>query len=459
MKTSTTINRRQFLGRAALAAAGALVEHGLSARAAGAKPGLRIAFVGLGGRAQALVQECLQYGGNIVALCDVDQRQLATPVKTIGKTGGTPRLLSDYRRLLDAAPDYDAVVIATPDHWHAPLCRAFMQAGKHVYCEKPLTRTVGEARALRELAGRSRVVTQLGNQGSAAATLRRSVEVIKAGALGQVREAHVWFSSSRTTPVAENMQVADPIPDGFNWDMWCGPSPLLPFKQDIFHPAKWRRWWAFGSGTLGDFGCHGFNLPMRALELGWPERVDVELTEASSERYIQGIHASLQFPARGQLAPFTLHWYDGSRLPAGEVLTEVLAVYKKTPTSGCLLRGDNGQLYADVWGKGGVIKLRDEPRLHGVLTHEATKQVPQSLPRTENHMNEWLQACLGRGRTFSDFEVGGRLTEIVLASALAVRLGRGIAWQGEAMAVAGAPEAAPFIRPDYRTKWLVPDRT
>ena len=254
------------------------------------------------------------------------------------------------------------------------------------------------------------------------------------------------------------MQVADPIPEGFNWDMWCGPSPLRPFKQDIFHPAKWRRWWDFGSGTLGDFGCHGFNLPMRALELGWPERIEVELTEASRERYIQGIHARLHFPARGQLAPFTLHWYDGSRLPPNDVLTDVLAVYKKTPTSGCLLRGDNGQLYADVWGKGCVIKLRDEPRLHGVLTHEATKQVPQSLLRTENHMNEWLQACLGHGQTFSSFEVGGRLTEIVLASALAVRLGRSIAWQGEAMAVTGAPEAAPFIRPDYRTQWLVPDR-
>jgi predicted dehydrogenase len=449
--------RRRFLGRSALAVAGALTLRAPAARAAATKQGLRVAFVGTGNRSHALLQECLQYGGNIVALCDVDERQLAAPVKITGKKGVKPRLLSDYRKLLDDASSFDAVVIATPDHWHAPLCRAFMQAGKHVYCEKPLTRTVGEARALRELARKSKVVTQLGNQGSAAPTLRRSVEIIQAGALGKVHEAHIWFTGSRPTTVAPNMQVADPVPAGFDWDFWCGPSPLRPYKEGIFHPRNWRRWWAFGSGTLGDFGCHGFNLPMRALDLSWPDRVEVELVEPSSERYLQGIHTRLHFPARGALAPFTLHWYDGDRALPTDALNDVLAVYKQPPQTGCLLIGDGGTLYADVWGKGGVLKLRGEPRLHGVLTHEATKNIPQSLPRTENHMDEWLQACLGRGKTFSDFDTGGKLTEIVLANALAVRLGRAIAWQGETMTVAGAPEAGKFIHPDYRTKWLVPD--
>lgn len=450
--------RRQFLGVAALATAGALAPRARAVQAAAAKSGLRVAFVGTGNRSHALLHECLQYGGNIVALCDVDQQQLAEPVKILGKKNVKARLLSDYRKLLDDASGFDAVVIASPDHWHAPLCRAFMQAGKHVYCEKPLTRTVGEARALRELVRKSAVVTQLGNQGSAAATLRRSVEIIKAGALGKIHEAHVWFTSSRPTAVAPNMQVADPVPAGFDWDFWCGPSALRPYKQDVFHPRSWRRWWDFGSGTLGDFGCHGFNLPMRALELGWPDRVEVELKEPSTERYIQGLHTRLHFPARGAFAPFTLHWYDGDRALPTDALKDVLAVYKKPPQSGCLLIGDGGTLYADVWGKGGVVKLRDEARLHGVLTHEATKNIPQSLPRAEHHMDEWLQACAGRGKTFSDFDTGGQLTEIVLANALAVRLGRNLAWQGETMTATDAPEAGKFIHPDYRKQWLVPER-
>ena len=158
------LSRRQFLGVTALASAGALTRHASAAKTATAKLDLRVAFVGTGNRAHALLHECLQYGGNIVALCDVDQQQLAEPVKIIGEKNVKARLFSDFRRLLDDAASFDTVVVATPDHWHAPLCRAFMQAGKHVYCEKPLTRTVGEARALRELAGRSRVVTQLGNQ-------------------------------------------------------------------------------------------------------------------------------------------------------------------------------------------------------------------------------------------------------------------------------------------------------
>jgi len=449
--------RRQFLG-STLAAAALSVPRVHAAKSATPKLDLRVAFVGTGNRSHALLHECLQYGGHIVALCDVDQQQLSEPVKIRGKKGVKPRLLSDYRKLLDDASSFDAVVIASPDHWHAPLCRAFIQAGKHVYCEKPLTRTIGEARALRELARKSMVVTQLGNQGSAAPTLRRSVEVIRAGALGKVHEAHIWFTGSRPTTVAPNMQVADPVPAGFDWDQWCGPSPLRPYKEGIFHPRNWRRWWDFGSGTLGDFGCHGFNLPMRALDLGWPDRVEVELVEASTERYLQGIHTRLHFPARGALAPFTLHWYDGDRALPTDALKDVLAVYKKPPQTGCLLIGDGGTLYADVWGKGGVIKLRDAAHLHGILTHEATKYIPQSLPRTENHMDEWLQACLGRGKTFSDFDTGGKLTEIVLANALAVRLGRNIAWQGEAMTVTGAPEAAKYIHPDYRMKWLVPDR-
>ena len=448
MKTGIPVSRRAFLQ------AGFSVM-GSAALGAGGDQRLRVAFIGLGGRSKPLLKECLQYGGSVVALCDADARQLPEPMGVVSKAGGKAVQVTDYRRLLDGSVGFDAAVIATPDHWHAPLCRAFMSAGKHVYCEKPLTHSVGEARELRGLVKKSGVVTQLGNQGSASASLRRSVELVKAGLLGQVREAHIWVSGFRGADAVDT-RMGEAIPPGFDWDMWLGPAPERPYKAKVYHPGRWRYWWDFGSGTLGDFGCHGFNLPVRALDLGWPDRIKVDLEAKDGERYMTGVLAHLQFPARGKLNAMTAQWYDGDRFPAKELMNDVVATYGTAPKTGCMLVGESGTICADVWGNGAVLKLKGDSKFTGVLKHEGAKEVMESLPRTPNHMKEWLEACKGHGKTFSDFETGGRLTEIVLAGALAVRVGRDIAWDGEAMRVADEPRAEAFIHPQCRAKWLVP---
>ncbi len=449
MKPPYRFSRRGFLRSSALASAAIAVGPARILRAAEAARPVNVAFLGLGERAKALLPECLSRGGNVVALCDPDARQLAAPAAL----AGSPRLYDDYRKLLREAKDIDAIVIATPDHWHAPLCRAALRAGKHVYCEKPLTRTIGEARELRTLARRSTVATQLGNQGSAFATLRRSIELVKAGALGQIAEVHTWMKAS-TSPASPDPTGADPIPAELNWDLWLGPAPVRPYKERLYHPARWRYWYDFGSGRLGDFACHGFNLPMRALDLGHPERVDFDAPQVSSHRYYSGSNVRLHFPARGRLAPVTLHWHDGEGTVPAALIAPLLAVYKKQPPSGCLLVGERGFIYATIWGENAIIQLAGEPRPRGVLEHEATKDVPTTLPRTGNHMEEWLQACLGRGRTFSDFEIGGRLTEISLVGALALRTGRAIAWDGEKMRIPGASETAAFVHSEDRKFWL-----
>jgi predicted dehydrogenase len=441
--------RRRFLQSSAIALAATAVGATRTVRAASTTRPVHVAFIGLGRRAESLLPECLAYGGKVVALCDPDERQLVGPAAQVG----APRLYDDYRTLLRESKDIDAVVIATPDHWHAPLCRAALRAGKHVYCEKPLTRTIAEARELQALARRSPVVTQLGNQGSAFATLRRSIELVRAGALGRISEVHTWMKAGTANP-AHDPAGADPIPAGFNWDLWLGPAPVRPYREGVYHPARWRYWYDFGSGRLGDFGCHGFNLPMRALDLVHPERIEFDAPHVSPHRYISGTGVRLHFPARGRLAPLVLHWHDGEGTVPSSRLDPLLAVYKKTPPSGCLLVGERGFIHATIWGENAVIQLNGETRPRGVLEHEATKHVPVSLPRVANHMEEWLHACLGRGRTFSDFEVGGRLTEISLAGTIALRVGRAVAWDGAKMCIPGLTAADRLVRNEDRPQWL-----
>ncbi len=289
----------------------------------GAAPGstaannrLNLAVVGCGSQGTGDMHGLIGCGVNVVALCDPDEAQIANARRSDRNQKATRSAESyqDYRKLLDDSASFDAVLIATPDHWHAPLCKAFMKAGKHVYCEKPLTHSVSEARELRELARASKVVTQMGNQGSASASMRRCTELVRAGALGQVREIYHWGIG-----VAANEGSApgeDPVPAGFNWDLWVGPSTMRPFKKD-YHPRTWRHWFDFGNGGLADFWCHAINLPLRALDLGYPERL---VTNVSDGKLAQGKAAvEYHFPARGSLAPLTIYWQGDGR-PAAAIL-------------------------------------------------------------------------------------------------------------------------------------------
>ena len=454
-------SRRNFLAASAASAAAVgaatlghpLVLLGAKRSSTAANSKLNLAVVGCGGQGRGDMRGMLSCGANLVALCDPDAEQIerarADALHQGGKATKSAIAYEDYRKLLDNPASFDAVLIATPDHWHAPLCNALMKLGKHVYCEKPLTHCVAEARELRELARGSKVVTQMGNQGSASASLRRCVEIIQAGALGQVREIYHWGIG--VTANEGSARGEDPIPAGFNWDLWVGPSAMRPFKKDTYHPFRWRGWFDFGNGGLADFCCHAINLPMRALDLGYPERLVVNMKggrQAADKAALE-----FHFPTRGSLAPLVLHW-QGNGQPLAAVIQPLVEVYKDKVPGGIMILGEKGCIYTSHWNTGGLIRLAGEPRLRDVLHHPATKDIPESLPRSRGHEAEWIEACCGRGKTFSDFDIGGKLAEIGLAGVVAVRTGKSLDWDGEKMQAANAPEAERFIRTEYRRKWL-----
>ncbi len=454
-------SRRNFLKVSAAALGATTVGRpwillGAQPNSTAANSKLNLALVGCGGQGRGVMRGLISQGANLVALCDPDpemiERARADASGPGGEAAREAKAYIDYRKLLDDAPTIDAVLIATPDHWHAPLCKAFMSAGKHVYCEKPLTHSVSEARELRELARTANVVTQMGNQGSASDSLRRCTEVIRAGVLGSIREIYHWGIG--VTANEGSAQGEDPIPEGFNWDLWVGPSSMRPFKKDVYHPARWRSWFDFGNGGLADFCCHAINLPMRALDLSYPEKIVINMEEG---RQINDKAAvEYHFAARGDLPPVVLHW-QGSGKPSADVLRPLSDFYGDQIPDGLLIVGEDGWIFTSHWNTGGLIRLKGEPRLQNVLNHEATKEIPQTLPRVADHGREWLDACRGEGQveTFSDFEVGGKLTEIGLAGVVGVRARQSLDWDGEKMEATNVPEAARFVHTDHRKKWLM----
>jgi predicted dehydrogenase len=449
----TKLSRRGFLAAGSALGAAAfgspLVLLGADAKSTAANDRLNLAVVGCGGQGRGDMRQLISCGANVVALCDPDTAQVAAARRAGGRAAtGKAKAYEDYRKLLDDSATFDAVLIATPDHWHAPLCKAFMKAGKHVYCEKPLTHSVAEARELRELARASKVVTQMGNQGSASASMRRCLEVIRAGALGQIREIYHWGINVRANEGSAPGE--DPIPVGYNWDLWVGPSAMRPFKLHAYHPAVWRGWFDFGNGGLADFWCHAANLPMRALDLGYPERL---VTNVADGKQAPGKAAvEYHFPARGSLAPLTLYW-QGEGLPPATKIQPVIDAHKVNE-NGIFIVGDKGCIYTGHWNNGGLIRLAGEPGLKDVLHHAATKDIPESLPRVKSHEQEFVDACRGQGKTFSDFDIGGKLTEIGLSGIVALRTGKNLDWDGEKMEARNASEAARFVHTEWRTKWL-----
>ena len=457
------LSRRCFLktsavGVSATVLVGPLVLRGRAASTA-ANRKVNLALLGCGGQGRGDLGGMLSTGEvNLVALCDPDAAQLAKArVQTAGRGGETAKAYEDYRRLLDDAATIDAVLIATPDHWHAPLASAFMRAGKHVYCEKPLAHSIGEARGLRELARTSKVATQMGNQGSASVSLRRGVEVIKAGALGQIRAVYHWgiYTGRGHEGSAPG---EDPVPAGLNWDLWVGPSAARPFKDKTYHPATWRAWYDFGNGSVADFWCHAMNLPVRALDLGYPERLVCNYD--LSGRLAPGKPAvEYHFGARGALAPVVIQWLGDHKPPA-----EVYEPLAKSETfggafaggvpSGLLIVGEQGTIHTSHWNTDGLIRLAGDREFARLTNHAGTKEVPQTLPRSRGHAQEWLAACRDEGQTYSDFDTGGKLTEIGLAGVLAQRTGRSFDWDGERMEAKDAPELARFVKPAQRAKWL-----
>lgn len=427
---------------------------------------LRVAAIGTGGRCCALMEEVLRQGDEIVALCDVDQSQIARARSQIAAKvdGGGPamdrvQVYDDYRKLFEAEQSFDAALIATGSRWHAPLTVPLMKAGKHVYCEKPLVRKIAEARELIELTPQCKVATQHGTQGGSGSAFRRSVEIIQAGLLGQVREVYLWCDGYGTNAPSHSRPAGeDPVPPGLNWDFWLGPAELRPFKRGVYHPGciTFQNWLDLCNGMLAGQGAHTFYLPVVALRLPPPLRVTAEILEPVLETYVSKGCFHFEYAARDGLEPVKLWWSDGGRYPPEEVTESVKAVSGKVPNMGCLFVGQRGQLFAGGWGEAGILRLQGDAQWRGVLDHEAAKSLPLTLPRApdDNHMAEWLRACKGGPATFTSFDVGARVSEAYLPGILALRLGRPIEWDAAKLQVKDCPEADPLIQKSYRTRWM-----
>lgn len=452
-------SRRQFLQAATLAASTAALGFPNLVRAAGTSVKLNVAHIGLGAMGRGRLAEMNAITeARIIAICDVDENQFIEARKMLENAPFKPKEYVDFRKLLEKEKDLDAVVVTTPDHWHALIATAALKAGKHVFCEKPLAHSVGEARGLRKLAAKyPKQVTQMGNQGSADPNMRRAIEIIQGGALGQVREVHCWImAGAGCHPGLAMPTVGDSVPAGLHWDGWLGPAPERVYKKGYYHPWDWRGWYDFGNGVMADFGCHSLNLPFRALKLDYPALIAAQGELTGQPTYSARNQIRFEFDHRGQLAPVVIHWYDEGPEPDKSVFpAELLEQLGEMPQMGVLMLGENGYTFGDPWKGAEYIKLKDEKKVSGILNHAATKAIPQTLPRTTGHVKEWVDACTGGPATFSSFEVGGLLTEIALSGVVALRTQKTLEWNGEKMRAANAPEAQQFIQPHYRTDWTI----
>lgn len=432
------------------------------ARAFGANDRVGIGMLATGGRSRQLLPSIVRGGAEIVAMCDVDPARIAqfkadgAKLKE-GASVASAKAYEDYRELLAKEKGVDAVIVAAGNRWHAPMSKAALLAGKHVFCEKPLAHSCAEAREIRKLGEQTKLATQVGSQGGTSDTFRKSMEIMQAGVLGQVREVHCFITRS-FPPSASIDTNPDPIPEGLNWDFWCGPSKLLPFKKYYLgNCITWGRWLEFGDGHLADMGAHGLNLPWRALKLGAPLSCEVKSAEQVKDSYPSGNTFKWEFAPRPGMDSCTVYWHDGPKAAIPEAFhADFKTTYDKLPNNACFFIGEKGILKSDAWGVGGVMKLKGDAKFRGVLDHEAAKSLPVIYPRMkgQNHMEEFLEACRGKLQTFQPFKTAANVAEIAMVGILALRLGRPVQWDSENLKVKGMPDAEPLVLREPRKKWL-----
>lgn len=437
---NTSLTRRSFLKNAAWSGAGfILLADSRLVRGTQANSKLDVAGIGVGGRGAANVKGVGQ-SENIVALCDVDQTRASETFKLYPEA----KRYKDFRRMLDKIHNnIDAVVIGTPDHTHAPAGMMAMKLDKHCYCEKPLTHSVYEARAMAEIAKKNKLVTQMGTQIHAGNNYRRVVELVQTNAIGSVRDVHVWLGANFDGPsTPTNMSQKDapsdrpPVPATLDWDLWLGPASYRPYHLE-YAPFAWRNWWNFANGQLGDFFCHFCDLAFWALHLRHPISIEAE-GPVHPESAAQWTIARQEYPARGVLPPVTLTWYNGGGYPK-------FAKEKNIPqwNSAVLFIGSKGMLISDY-------------NKHQLLPEETFvefKRPDPFIPNSIGHHREWAEACKTGGPTTCNFNYSGALTEAALLCNVALRTGEKLNWDAKNLKVVGCPEADAFIRRPYRKGW------
>jgi predicted dehydrogenase len=423
--------RRSFL-RGLSAAAAAPLAGSRILRPYGACSRLGLAAVGVGGQGGHDLARAAR-GQDVVALCDVDGDRLARARMRYGA-----QTYRDWRRMLEQK-DVDAVVVSVPDHMHAAIAAAAMQLGRHVYVQKPLTHSVFEARQLRLLAERTKVVTQMGNQHRSAVHQKTARVLVQQGAIGRVVAAHCWTNRPIWPQGIDRPAGHDQVPASFDWDLWLGVAPERPYVREAYHPFRWRGFWDFGTGALGDMGCHLMDPVLWILDLPPPARVSAEGPEPSAESAPKWCIVRYEFPASGGGRPFELTWYDGGKLPPAEACP--LPEGKKLPDNGTLFVGTEGSLLCDEGS--GVWLLPAEPL--------EDRKLPEVV--ADDHHQQWVAACKGDGRCVSDFASAGPVTEAVLLGNVAFRAGGAIEWDAEKLEAKGPRAAQTLLRDEVRKGW------
>jgi predicted dehydrogenase len=430
------ITRRDFLSGVAATAAFTIVPRHVLGGPGRISPSekLNIACIGIGGQGASDIRSVSSE--NIIALCDVDWG--AHTAETFERFPGAKKY-KDFRKMLDSEDkNIDAVTVATPDNIHAVAAMAAIKRGKHVYCEKPLCHDIYEVRQLTEAAREHNVMTQMGTQLHAEQCVRLVAEMIKSGLIGKVRRVDIW--SGKNWGGGYRPTEAEPVPEKLDWDLWLGPAPWRPYNH-IYLPGNWRKWWDFGTGTLGDMGCHIIDPVFWALDLGYPTSVEANPNKFTKEGYPTATTVHWEFPTRGDLPPVTVTWNDGDRRPDRPAELEQ---GRRLPDQGGLYYGEKGTILAPHGGT---------PMLIPYSKMREAKMPEPFLGRGVNHYQDWIKGCKGGPKPMANFDYAGPLSETILLGNVAALAGEKLLWDGPNLKVTNLPEVNEHLKRKYREGW------
>lgn len=433
-KQNRKISRRDFMSAAAVAAAFTFVPRHVLGGARYTSPSekLNVACIGVSGMGGSDVSQMRTE--NLVAFCDVDWGHAAGTFKRYPNV----KKYRDFRKMLDKeGKNIDAVTVSTPDNIHAIAAMRAIKMRKHVYCQKPLAHDVFEVRQLTEAARKYNVMTQMGIQIHAEDTVKVVVEIVKSGMIGEVRKVDIF--SDKNWGGGTRPDEGQPLPETLDWDLWLGPAPWRPYHK-VYVPGNWRRWWDFGTGTLGDMGCHIIDPVFWALDLKYPISVEAHPGKFNDETYPEATVVRWEFPERGNLPPVTVTWYDGDNRP---FLPKELEPGRKLPGQGGLYYGEKGTIMAPHMGGP---RLIPESKMKGF-------KVEPFLPRGVNHYEEWIRACKGGPKPSASFDYSGPLSETILLGNVAARAGQKLFWDGPNFKVTNMPDAEKYLKREYREGW------